>query len=656
MPDKKDIIKQLKEKAKKADRIYLAADPDREGEAIAWHVAHILGIPKEEKCRVVFNEISKKAIEEALKKPRVIDQNLVDAQQARRVLDRLVGYKLSPIVSKKIKPKLSAGRVQSVALKLLVDREREVLDFKPDEYWHVNAELEKRGATPNFKALLNSFKGKKLKLVNKDQVLEVASNLKDASYEVNKVTKRVAKSHAPAPFITSTMQQDALNKLGMDLKRTTMCAQNLYEGIKLSEGKTALVTYIRTDSTRVSSDAINMVRGYITSKYGKEYAPEKPNFYKTKKSAQDAHEAIRPINIDITPESIREFASSDQYRLYKIIYERFLASQMSEATFDSVTAEVKANDYTFKVTGKTPKFLGFTAAYKAFLNEEQEIIEKQESSKLPELNEGDVLNLVNLIKEQKFTQPPKRYTEAMLVKAMEERGIGRPATYTPTITTLSYRRYTEKEKRTLKPTELGVTVNDLLAKYFSKVINVDFTARMEDRLDEIATDGLPWKEEVVAKFYTWFEKFLKIAGDDKTTMRIAPEETDIPCDKCGTNMVIREGKYGKFLACPAYPACKNIKSLPKKEEKPVADCPECGKSIFPRRSKRGTIFYGCSGYPDCKFLSWGIPQKEKCPDCGGVLSKQENKTEFVIRCMDKACKFKRVEPKEIKKEEVDDNA
>jgi len=649
MPDKKDIVKKLKEKAKKADRVYLAADPDREGEAIAFHVAHILGIPKDEKCRVVFNEISKPAIEKALKNPRTIDQNLVDAQQARRVLDRLVGYKLSPIVSKKIKPKLSAGRVQSVALKLIVDRERQINKFKPEEYWHIKANLEKQNEKPSFTALLDKYNSKKIKIQSQKEADKVDEDLQDANYIVKKLNKRVTKSSANPPFTTSTLQQDALNKLGMGLYRTSMTAQSLYEGVKLPQGKTALVTYIRSDSTRVSSGAISMVRNHIQNQFGDEYLPTKPNYYKSKASAQDAHEAIRPIDIAITPERIKKFVSHDEYRLYKLIYERFLASQMEKATYDSITCVVEANNYQFKVSGKTPKFLGYTAAYKRYLNEEEQEQETLEGKKLPNLNEGDNLKLLKLDKEQKFTKPPSRYTEAMLVKAMEENGIGRPATYTPTITLLSRRKYTEKENRKIKPTELGVTLSDVLAKYFSEVIDVDFTAKMEEKLDEIAEDGLPWKEEVVAKFYNWFEKFLIKAIDDPETMRIEPEETDVPCDKCGANMVIKDGKYGKFMACPNFPKCKNIKPLEKKPEKAVGKCPKCGKDVFERKSKRGTTFYGCSGYPDCKFMSWGIPLEEDCPDCKHYLTKQENKNEFVIRCSNKDCKYKRVEPKPQKK-------
>jgi DNA topoisomerase-1 len=555
-------------------------------------------------------------------------------------------------VSRKIKPRLSAGRVQSVALKLVVDKEREILAFNKEEYWRLKAELEKKGEEQTFQALLNSYKNKTIKIKNEQEATEVEQNLKNATYQVNEVVKKVVKQSATPPFITSTMQQDALNKLGMDLKRVTQTAQTLYEGVKLPDGKTALVTYIRTDSTRVSEDAIKMVREHIISEYGKDYLPQKPNYYKTKGTAQDAHEAIRPIDMNIIPEQIKSYISSDEYRLYKLIYERFLSSQMTEATFDSVVCDIVAGDYTFKVTGKTPKFLGFTAAYKNFVSEEQEKTDEEEGKKLPNLVEGDILNCLNFVKEQKFTEPPKRYTEASLVKMMEEKGIGRPATYTPTITLLAARKYTEKEKNRLKPTELGFALNDVLAQFFDKVIDVDFTARMESKLDEIAETGLPWKEEVVAKFYNWFEKFLIKAGEDKTRVQLEVIVSDTPCDKCGAMMVVREGKFGKFLACPKYPECKNIKSLEDKKPKvAVAKCPECGKDIFPRRSKKGTTFYGCSGYPDCKFFSWGIPMSEKCPDCNSYLTKQETKGEFVVRCSSETCSFKRTEPKPKKQEE-----
>src|SRR5574344_2222262 len=574
--DKLNIVKKLKEKAKKADEIFIATDPDREGEAIGWHVATVLGLDLLAKDRVEFNSITKEVVQTEINKPRVLDKDMFDAQQARRVLDRLVGYKLSPILCKKIASKLSAGRVQSVALKLVVDREREIQSFVPEEYWTLGAELEKPNNLPSFKAMLTTITNKKIKLKNKDMMDRVIAHIKDAQYIVESVKKYVAKSHAPAPFTTSTMQQDAINKLGMSLKQVTACAQELYEGVELgSEGKTALVTYIRTDSVRVSDEARQNAKEFINKKFGPDFYPSKPNFYKNKgENVQDAHEAIRPAHFEISPEDVKQFVSPANYKLYKLIYERFFASQMSEATYDSISADIECNDCQFKVTGRTPKFAGFTAIYQVF----KKVDEEEESElKLPQLNEGDELKLLQLLPEQKFTKPQPRYTEATLIDAMEKNGIGRPATYNPTITILSTRNYVQKEGKALKPTELGMQVTDLLQKYFSSIINVDFTAHMEDDLDKIATKKQEW-HSLIANFYKEFLPQLKIASGDNSVMfeKKAPVVSDVKCDKCGAMMVIKEGKFGKFLACPNYPKCKNIQSL--NTPKIVGICPKCGKN------------------------------------------------------------------------------
>ena len=627
MAEKKSLIEDLKKKAKQADEVYIATDPGREGEAISWHIAYILGYDKDKKCRIEFNEISQTAVQNALKQPRVIDQKLVDAQQARRVLDRIVGYKLSPIICKKIHPKISAGRVQSVALKLVVDREKEIESFKPEEYWNISAEFLKENV--KFKAPLIQKNGKKIVPKNKEESDQILKELNDGAFVVKSIKKSNTKSHAPAPFTTSTMQQDALNKLGMSLKRTTQSAQELYEGVDVAgEGKIALITYIRTDSTRVSSEAQNKCLDFVKKEYGENFVPKKPNIYATKKNAQDAHEAIRPINMNIKPERVKESLSPDNYKLYKLIYERFLASQMTEALYSNVQANIDNGAYTFKATGKTLDFPGYTAVYKEYSEEAQEI------SRLPKLEEGDQLKSEKINCEQKFTKPPARYTEASLVKAMEELGIGRPATYAATITVLSARDYVHKDGKSLVPTDLGRKITEYLDKFFSSIINVKFTAHMESRLDDIATDGENWKG-VVESFWNGFSGLLERAGADKTLIfKDPPKETDIVCPKCGHKMVIREGKYGKFLGCSNYPACKNI--MPMQEEvKSVGICPDCGKEVYPRKSKAGKTFYSCSGYPDCKFMSWYPPTGEKCPKCNSFLVTRGKK----IVCSNSECDY-----------------
>lgn len=626
-PDKKELISELKKKAAAADEVLIATDPDREGEAISWHVANVLGLDPNTKCRIQFNEISKKAVVKALTEPRAIDLNLVNAQQARRVLDRIVGYKLSPILSKKIAPKLSAGRVQSVALKLVVDREIEIENFKPEEYWNVTAEHIKDSV--KFKSSLTSYKNKKLKIANKEQVEKVLADIKGQNFVVENIKKSKTKSHAPAPFTTSTMQQDALNKLGMSLKRTTSSAQELYEGVEVKgEGKIALITYIRTDSTRVSVDAQTACREFVMQKYGKDYVPEKPNIYASKKNAQDAHEAIRPISMQVTPEMVKDSLTKDNYRLYKLIYERFIASQMSEAEYSNVNVSIKVNDYTFKAVGKTLEFAGYTAVYKEFSEEDKE----KDSGKLPKLDEGEVVKIENIKEEQKFTKPPARFTEASLVKAMEEKGIGRPATYAATITILTARNYCTKDGKYLVPTELGRHITEYLDKFFHGVINVKFTANMENRLDDIAESKDDW-HSVVDSFWNGFKGLLANADASSLTMKAQPIETDIICEKCGHKMLIREGRYGKFLGCSNFPKCKNVRPYETEEKKPVGKCPECGKNVFAFKTKRGKLFYACEDKDGCHFMSWDIPIGENCPNCGKYLVKKGKK----IKCS--SCDF-----------------
>ncbi len=654
MPDKKSTVEELKRLAAKSDAIYLATDPDREGEAISWHIANVLGLDEKAPVRVEFNEISQKAVQKGLSHPREINLNLVDAQQARRVLDRLVGYKVSPVLCKKIQSNLSAGRVQSVTLRLIVEREREIRAFKPEEYWPFWS-IVKSGDGMNVKLSLASLNKKKLTLKSKEEVDDAITALKDKDYVVTKVKKTVTKSHAPAPFITSSMQQDALNKLGMTLQQTSSAAQALYEGVDIpGEGKIALITYIRTDSTRVSPDAITAAREFISEKFGKDYVPEKPNYYASKKSAQDAHEAIRPITLGRTPESLKDVLNKYHYRLYKLIYERFMASQMSEAKYNSVSVEVNAGNYGFKVNGKTPLFKGYTAVYSAYVDDSKE--DDEQNARLPEMNEGDILTLVEHKYEQKFTKPPARYTEASLVKLMEEKGIGRPATYVPTVTLLGTRNYIEKDGKYLVPTKLGEEVTDMLVRYFPDIMDVKFTANMEEKLDDIEYGGKVW-QNVVGEFYDGFEDKIAAANGDSFSLKAADEVSNVKCDKCGALMVVRNGKFGKFLACPNYPKCKNTKPIetlddgeikpqgngdsfslrpasgstaPEESTAPEATgevCEKCGRPMVLRKGRYGN-FLACSGYPECKNIRNIMTVKSdtdgdygKCPKCGKPIKK-----------------------------------
>lgn len=646
MPGKESIIKELKTKAQKAEKVLLATDPDREGEAISWHIEKILNIGEDEPCRIEFNEISKSVVNNAVNNPRKIDMDLVHAQQGRRVLDRLVGYKISPIICRKIRPNLSAGRVQSVALKLIVDRENEIKNFKPKEYWTISSILEK--AKTKFKANLYSKNNKKYVPATEEESNEVLNYLRQNNFVVESIKRSVTKSAPPPPFTTSTMQQDALNKIGLSIAQTSKSAQVLYEGVELgSEGKVALITYIRTDSTRVSPEAQFKARDYITKTYGKDYAPEKFNEYKSKKNIQDAHEAIRPISLERTPESVKSFMSSDNYKLYKLIYERFLASQMSPATYDTMVVNIACGNYGFKVSGKAPIFLGFTKAYKVYEEKDEELDEN--NAKLPNLVEGEQLTLIELTKEQKFTKPPVRFTEASLVKAMEEKGIGRPATYAPTILVLLNRKYMEKQAKYLFPTELGVTVTEFLEKYFPDVMNISFTAQMEDNLDNIAEGKAKW-QDVIRNFYGNFEKEVNFAfrGSQKVSMPV--EVSDVTCEKCGAKMVIRTGRTGKFLACPNFPKCRNIKSM-EEPKQPVCSCPECGHDIFERKTRFGKTFYGCSNYPTCKFASWVKPTNLRCPKCKSYLTVYETKKTLNYKCSNKDCDFTKQENREGNEEE-----
>lgn len=686
-PGKKDIIARLSSEAKKAGKVYLATDPDREGEAISWHLQTVLGLDPDGENRIEFNEISPKAVQNALQHPRKINYNLVDAQQARRVLDRLVGYKLSPLLNNRIQNGLSAGRVQSVALRLIVDREREIKAFVPEEYWNLIAMLQDTESKyAPFRAVCQLKKSGKS--IAKEQAEEAEAKVKASPFTVTKVKSGVTKQHAPAPFTTSSLQQDASNKFGMSSPETMLVAQHLYEGMDVGGDHIALITYIRTDSVRVSDEAQAGALEFIKNTYGEKYAPAKPNHYVTKKGAQDAHEAIRPINLSITPESVKKSLDKKHYNIYKLVYDRFIASQMAEAQYNTMQIEATSAGYVFKASGRALLFAGYTAAYQEAPKEKDD--EEEAAKLLPPLQEGDSLNLRDFSKEQKFTRPPLRYTDASLVKAMEEKGIGRPSTYASIISVLTRRRYVEKDGKYMVPTEVAYKITDMLVHYFTDIMDVGFTAHMEDDLDKIEEGGTDW-HKIIADFYPPFAEKLVFAAND------GDEETDILCEKCGHPMIRKSGRYGKYLACSNYPECSNIKSegaeisstkcpkcganmvvksgkfgkflacpnypecnatLPFDSEiskekcptcgslmyirngkngkylscpkcntnRPIAEeagvCPVCGAPTRRMKSKAGKIFYSCSAYPKCKFMSWEQPTGEKCPKCGKYLIKK----------------------------------
>ena len=599
---KGDLIKALKADAKKAKKVYLATDPDREGEAIAWHLAYILGIPEDEVCRVTFNEITKETVQNSMKNPRKIDMNLTNAQQARRVLDRIVGYKMSPILWKKVRRGLSAGRVQSVAVKLIVDREEEIEKFIPEEYWNIFATLLDENSNKTFIAKLYGKNKKKLEIHNKEEVDEILKNIEKGKYIVTEVKKGERKRTPAPPFTTSTMQQEASRKLGFTLKKTMSVAQGLYEGVKVADrGTIGLITYMRTDSTRISEEARAAAKKEIVKQYGSEYYENR--YYRTKQTSQDAHEGIRPTYVDLNPEEIKDDLSKDQYKLYKLIYNRFLASQMSAAVYDTISANIDVNEYNFRASGQALKFKGFMTLYVETLDNKTD---EDEESFVPDLKENQEVIKQKIDAKQSFTEPPPRYTEASLVKALEEKGIGRPSTYSPTITTILERRYIEKEQKQLIPTELGKVVNKLLTENFSDIINVEFTAKIEEDFDEIAEGKENWKQ-VIREFYGPFEKEVERVEENLEHVELQEEVSDVPCDKCGRMMVIKYGRFGKFLACPGYPECKNTKPLVETIDVP---CPKCGGKIQVRKSKKKRKFYICENNPkSCDYISWNKPKK-----------------------------------------------
>ncbi len=611
---KGDLIKNLKKDAKSAKKVYLATDPDREGEAIAWHLAYILDIPNDSVCRVTFNEITKNAVQEAVKKPRKIDINLVDAQQARRVLDRIVGYKISPVLWKKVRRGLSAGRVQSVAVKMIVDRENEIESFIPEEYWNLYATLLDDNSNKTFTAKLYGKNSKKLEIHSKEDMDEILANLKNKNYIVDEIKKSEKKRTPAPPFTTSTMQQEASRKLRFTLKKTMSVAQGLYEGVKLPDrGLVGLITYMRTDSTRISEVARASAKKYIVDTYGENYYENR--YYKTKGDAQDAHEAIRPTYVELTPESIKSSLTPDQYKLYNLIYNRFVASQMAQAVYDTVSVDIKAGDYNFKANGQSIKFKGFMVLYV----ESQDNEKDEENIQIPELIENQKLTKKKLESKQSFTEPPPRYTEASLVKALEEKGIGRPSTYSPTITTILERRYIEKVQKQLVPTELGKVVNKLLIENFSDVINEEFTADMEEKFDEVAEGNEDWKK-IIKDFYSPFKIVVDKVEKELEHVKLEEEVSDVPCDKCGRMMVIKFGRYGKFLACPGYPECKNAKPIVETIDEP---CPKCGAKVQVRKTKKRRNYYICENNPNsCDYISWNKPKKGEIIDDSEDVKKQ----------------------------------
>ncbi|MDD4168692.1 MAG: type I DNA topoisomerase [Desulfotomaculaceae bacterium] len=631
---KGDTIKELRMAGKKAEQVLIASDPDREGEAIAWHLQNILDISSEKPCRIEFNEITKQAIQDAVKNPRVIDANRVNAQQARRILDRLVGYNLSPLLWRKIKKGLSAGRVQSVAVRLICDREEEIQSFNPEEYWTLTGSFVKDGCAP-FEGKLFKYKGRKINVNSAEKIQELLDDLEGASYSVSKVVRREKSRKSALPFITSTLQQEASRKLNFTTRKTMLIAQQLYEGLDLGkEGTTGLVTYIRTDSTRVSETARDEAKNYIRERLGDQYVGRVTARPGGKGKVQDAHEAIRPTSINREPNLVKDFLTNDQFKLYKLIWSRFLASMMSPAIFDTTSVDISARDYLFRATGSVIKFPGFMKVYTEGRDDE----EKDEEKQIPELNEGDSLIARSLTPKQHFTQPPPRYTEATLVKILEEKGIGRPSTYAPIVGTIIKRGYVVRDKKQLYPTELGTMVVDLLKKHFQDIIGVEFTAGMEEKLDSVEEGVLDWVQ-VLDRFYTPFSRTLLKAEEEIGHVQPADEVTEEICEQCGRNMVIKMGRYGKFLACPGFPECRSTKPL---LEPTGVNCPRCTGELVARRSKKGRKFFGCSCYPECDFVTWDQPSQTKCPECGGLMLEKRSGKKIILSCINEKCSRSRV--------------
>ena len=633
---KEKLVQELKSAAEKSESVLLATDPDREGEAISWHLAYILDLDTTLQNRITFNEITKTGITNGMEHPRSIDLDLVNAQQARRILDRLVGYKLSPFLSQKIRRGLSAGRVQSVAVRLVVDREEEIRAFVPEEYWSIDAKLIPKGELKAFAAAFYGDANGKIKITNQQQADEILKSLENAEFFVSKVKKGSRKKAPEPPFITSTLQQEASRKLGFQARRTMKAAQELYEGVEIEGmGAIGLITYMRTDSLRISEDAIHDATAYIEERWGKKYLPDAPRHFKTKANAQDGHEAIRPSTPSITPEQVKNSLTNDQYRLYKLIWERFIACQMANCLQSTTQADITAGEYLFKASGYTVTFDGFTVLYEEGKDEETE-----QGGALPVLTQDMPLKKKELAGNQHFTQPPPRYTEASLIKALEENGIGRPSTYAATISTITSREYVVRDGKALHPTELGEVTTQLMRERFPKIVNVKFTAQVEKDLDTVQSGETDWVQ-TLHNFYGDFEKTLKKAKEDMEGVKIQlkEDETDVICEKCGRHMVVKVGRYGKFLACPGYPECKNVKKLVVENG---AECPKCGGKVVVKKTKKGRVFYGCSEYPKCDFVSWDEPTMEKCPRCGKTLLRKKGKTPKLY-CVTPDCGYEKVE-------------
>lgn len=632
---KGDLIAKLKKKAKNASKIYLATDPDREGEAISWHLAHLLGIDPKADCRITFNEVTRDVVKEAVKEARPIDMDLVDAQQTRRVLDRIVGYQISPLLWKKVKKGLSAGRVQSVVMRLICDREREIEAFNPEEYWSIDLKLTNDKGRLPFKAkFYGTADGKKIPVSDEETALKIVDELKAADYSVLKLTKKETRRKSAPPFTTSTMQQEASRKINFTSRRTMIAAQQLYE--------MGYISYMRTDSLRISEVAQKEAREFIAAQYGAEFIPAKPKQYRAKKSAQDAHEAIRPTSSVSTPEKLKSKLKPDLYKLYRLIWLRFMASQMSDAVLDMVSADISTGKYLVKASGSEVKFAGFMTLYVEGKDEAEE-----KSTKLPKLEEGQPLLLSKIDPQQHFTQPPPRYTEASLVKAMEEDGIGRPSTYAPTIATISARGYVAKDGKSIYPTELGFITTDLMKENFPDIVDVDFTAHMEDEIEDVADGTVSWKE-IIRQFYGPFKKTLDEAEEKIGNVEIKDEESDVVCEKCGRKMVYKQGRFGKFLACPGFPECRNTKAIVNTID---AKCPKCGGKVIVRKSKKGVTFYTCENSPECDFISWNEPTDEKCPKCGNSLMKVrafKGRGPLSYKCFNEECDYE-TKPSSAKK-------
>ena len=634
MKGKEDVIKELKKYAKKSEHVYLATDPDREGEAISWHISNMLGLDINDNNRVEFNEITKSGVKAGMSNPHKIDLDLVNAQQARRILDRIVGYKLSPFLWKKVKRGLSAGRVQSVAVRLIVDREKEVKEFVPQEYWSIDAKFTAPSSRKVFAAKLSAIDGKKAELSNKEETDEVLKRLENAVYTVTDVKKRATRKQPAPPFITSTLQQEASKRMGFQAKRTMKAAQELYEGVEIEGmGAVGLITYMRTDSLRISDEARDAAAKCIEEIYGKEYLPPSPRVFKSKKNAQDAHEAIRPSLPELTPDRVKASLTTDQFKIYKLIWERFIASQMANALLDTVSVTIEAEGCTFKASGYSVKFDGFTKLY-----EEKKDSEEENNKMLPPINKEDILKLKEILGNQHFTQPPSRFTEASLIKTMEENGIGRPSTYAPTISTIISRMYVERDGKQLRPTALGEVTTDLMKDHFKHIVDAKFTAKMESDLDGVERGETNWVDTLDV-FYKDFDKVLTKAEKamEGKRVKVPDEETDVECDLCGRKMVIKIGRFGKFLACPGFPECKNTKKIVQATK---GTCPLCGSKIVLKKSKKGRNFYGCDGYPDCNFMTWNAPVEDKCPKCGSTLFKKGGKSGKLL-CEKPDCGYER---------------